>query len=243
MLPGTPDDALLGLNRLATVSRLMSGAVHEVNNALQIISGTVEVLESKPDVPPSMRDALARVRNQSSRAAAALTQVLLFSRATRDAPATVNLREVAEQSLALRDFAIRRAGLSARLEVEGSAPCLVRGNHGDLQQALLNLIINAEQASQGSRRPIVVRLSADDACVTVKVVDEGPGFGALTGHQVFEPFVTSREPFESAGLGLWAARRLVELHGGTLELEAGASGSTFVIRMPGARRAAGLATR
>ena len=60
--PDPSEDALIGLNRLATVARLLSGAAHEVNNALQVISGTVEILESRSDVPASLSDALTRLR-------------------------------------------------------------------------------------------------------------------------------------------------------------------------------------
>ena len=80
--PDPSEETLIGLNRLATVARLLSGAIHDVNNALQVISGTVELIESRPDVPPSMREALARLRAQSSRAAGTLTEVQLFTRAT-----------------------------------------------------------------------------------------------------------------------------------------------------------------
>lgn len=234
-MPVVPSDesheALLGLNRLATVARLLSGAAHDVNNALQVISGTVEMLEARADTPAALKDPLARLRGQSSRAAAALAQVLQFARAARDETGPVNLRELADESLALRDFSIRRAGLTARVEALPEQAYLVTGNRADLQQALLNVLINAEQALRKTRGTLIVRLSAEGGRVALSVVDDGSG-PQLDQARLFEPFVTTGDPFESAGLGLWAARLLVERHGGTLTIEAAPASTAFVMQLP-----------
>jgi signal transduction histidine kinase len=226
------EDTLVGLNRLATTARLMSGAVHDVNNALMIISGTVELLESRADVPASMKESLGRLRSQSARAAGALTQVLQFTRAARTVRQPVNLRELVEESLALRDYAIRRARLTHRFEADGTTTFVVDGNRGDLQQVVLNLIINAEQALAGSTGTIVVRLSIEDRQAVVRVLDEGSGITMAPADRVFDPFTTTYSPFDSAGLGLWAARLLVEQHGGVLTTQPGSSGAVFEMKLP-----------
>ena len=231
--PEPSEEALIGLNRLATVAKLLAGAIHDVNNALMVISATVEIMESRPDVPPTMHESLSRLRAQSNRAALTLTQVQIFTRSGREGRQPINLRELAEQSLALRDFAIRRARLHARLETEGTTPFVVEGNRGDLQQALLNLIINAEQALAGTTGTLVVRLSKEDDRVVLRVVDEGAGVALTPAARAFEAFVTTYEPFESAGLGLWAARQIVEAHGGSLTHEPSSNGSVFAMRLPG----------
>jgi signal transduction histidine kinase len=230
--PEASDEALIGLNRLATVARLLSGAVHEVNNALQVISGTVEVLESRADLPPNYKDPLARLRQQSDRAAAALAQVLLFTRAERDGRVPVNLRELAQESIALRDFAIRRARLTARFEADGQTHFVVTANRGALQQAFLNVLMNAERALAGTTGTIVVQLSGNSRSVTLRVIDEGPGLPFDPPELAFHPFVTTNEPFEAAGLGLWAARALVEQQGGTLTIEPRPAGVAFVMELP-----------
>ena len=227
------EDALIGLNRQATVARLLSGAIHDVNNALMVISATVEMLEARADVPPSMKDSLTRLRTQSSRAAGSLAQVLTFTRATRGGQQPINVRELVEESLALRDFSIRRGGLSARFEPDGPGPFIVSGNRGDLQQVLLNMIVNAEQALAGQTGAIVVRLSIEDGLVVVRVIDEGKGVSVEPLEQIFEPFVTTNNAGESAGLGLWVARRLMVRHGGTLSVDrAFPAGAVFTMRLP-----------
>lgn len=227
------EDALIGLNRQSTAARLLSGAIHDVNNALMVISATVEMLEARSDVPASMKDSLTRLRAQSSRAATSLAQVLVFTRAARGGQQPINVRELVEESLALRDFSIRRGGLTARFEPEGQGPFIVSGNRGDLQQVLLNMIMNAEQALAGQAGTIVVRLSIEEGQVVVRVIDEGKGVSVEPTDRIFEPFVTTRDASESAGLGLWAARRLMVRHGGTLAVDqAFPAGAVFTMRLP-----------
>jgi signal transduction histidine kinase len=233
LTPPGSDDALVGLNRLATIARLLSGAAHEVNNALQVISGTIEILEMRSDLPPGTTEALARIKAQSARAAAALGSVMLFARTTRGPRGPVNLREIVESSLELRDFAIRRARLVARLEVEPGPPYLVTADRGDLQQVILNLIVNAEQALAGRTGSVLVRLTRDGDAIVLQVIDEGSGLRITPAERVFEPFVTGGDPFDTPGLGLWVSRLLVERHGGRLEAETRETGAVFTVRMKG----------
>ena len=105
-------------------------------------------------------------------------------------------------------------------------------NRGDLQQVLLNLLMNAEQALAGRTGSIVVQLALEAGSVVLRVIDEGAGVALNPPDRAFEPFVSTYEPFECAGLGLWAARALVEECGGTLTVETPASGAVFAIRLP-----------
>jgi signal transduction histidine kinase len=230
-----PDEVLVALNRSATVARLLSSAVHEVNNALQVISGTVEILEGRPDIDDALARSLERLRAQSARAAGALADVLVFTKAPVEESAAVNLRDTAAHSVGLRMFGVRRAGLTLQLVADPSTAFLVRGSRGQLQQALLNLIVNAEQALAGTKGNIVVELTADAEWVTVRVVDEGRGVAVEPHERAFDAFVTTRPPADGAGLGLWAARRIAEAHGGTLTLEEGSGRTAFALRLPRAR--------
>jgi signal transduction histidine kinase len=226
------DDVLIALNRSATVARLLSSAVHEVNNALQVISGTVEILETRPNIDPALARSLERLRTQSARAAGALADVLVFTKAPIDESVAVNMRDIATHSIALRAFAIKRAGLSIRLDADESTPFIVRGNRGRLQQALLNVIVNAEQALAGSRGAISVTLTADDQSVMVTVGDEGSGVTLDPPAQAFERFTSTRSPHECAGLGLWVSRVIAAAHGGTLTMERRPPGTVFVMTIP-----------
>src|SRR5689334_20043149 len=169
------EEALLGLNRAVTTAKLQAGAVHEVNNALQVISGTVEILEGRTDLPLMVVQALERLRNQSRRAAQAMAEVLVFTKAARGSHAPVNMKDVVLHALALRQFALKRARLTARVDGD-AASYLVIGNRGDLEQAFLNLLMNAERALAGvPGGTIVVELAQDAGSIVVRVIDDGSG--------------------------------------------------------------------
>ena len=235
-MPDTPTepsrDTLLALNRSATAARLLAGAVHEVNNALQVISGTVEILQGRSDLGDPVARALERVRNQSTRAGNALADVLAFTKGAIDETARVDLRDTVTYCLGVRRFAINRAGLSVRFEPEPDSTYAVMGTRGLLQQAIINLIVNAEQALAGTRGSIEVSLGGDERWVEVRVADEGAGLQLKHAERAFDPFVTTRDPWQGAGLGLWAARTIADAHGGTLTSDARDRGAMFVLRLP-----------
>ena len=224
-------EVLIALNRSATAARL-SGAVHEVNNALQVISGTVEILQERQELGDRVTRALERVRTQGARAAGALADVLVFTKGAVDDSARMDLRETIAYCLSVRAFAIHRAGLHSRFESDEQEAYFIVGSRGLIQQALLNLIINAEQALTGSHGSITVSLRAEGSWVEVSVADEGAGMTLEPAERAFELFSSTRDPRQGAGLGLWAARAIVEAHGGTLTAEPVSSGAVFVIRMP-----------
>ena len=228
-----PRDVLIALNRSATAARLLSGAVHEVNNALQVISGTVEILQSRTDLGDPVTRALERIRAQSARAAGALADVLVFTKGSVDETVPVDLRETITYCLGVRRFAIHRAGLAVRFEPNPDENYVVLGTRSLIQQAVLNLIMNAEQALAGSRSTIDVELRKNGGGVEVRVSDEGSGVLLEPRERAFEAFVSTRDPWQGAGLGLWAARVIAETHQGTLTIEERPAGAVFLMRLPG----------
>ena len=229
---GLTPDHVLTLNRLATIARLLSGATHEVNNALQVIGGTVELLEARTDLPAQVVTGLARLRTQGDRAATAIAAVTQFSRARPGMRERLNMRDLTAQCVALRMFAVRRAGLTLEHSVVTGRSLLVEGSSVELQQVVLNLIINAEQALAGTGERIQVHVFDDADAVNVRVSDRGPGIRTDLGEDIFDLLVSSRAPAEAAGLGLAAARLIATAHGGTLTQEPTDAGASFLLRIP-----------
>ena len=227
-----PRDVLLALNRSVTAARLMAGAIHEVNNALQVISGTVEILQGRTDLPEPVTRALDRLRKQGTRAGAALAEVLVFTKGAVDETARVDMREVIDYCVGVRRFAIQRGGLSVRWEPDPDASLAIMGTRGLIQQAVLNLIINAEQALAFTRGNIAIELTGAGDWVEVRVTDDGGGVLVEPRERAFEPFVSTRDAWQGAGLGLWSARAIAEMHHGTVTIEQGKSGGAFLMRLP-----------
>jgi signal transduction histidine kinase len=226
------DHDLLALNRAATTARLLAGLAHEVNNALLVVGGTAELMADQTDKPEAIERGVARISAQVVRAAGAIGEVLGFARGAPDARGRVNLRDMVAGAVGLRAYAIGRAGLTVRFTAPDHRSFIVEGSRVLLQQAVLNLIMNAEQALKGSKGAIRIELAERDGCAVLRVADTGGGVPADQTARIFEPFVTSGAPWESTGLGLPAARCIAGMHGGTLALEGTDAGASFVLTLP-----------
>jgi C4-dicarboxylate-specific signal transduction histidine kinase len=229
--PLTIDDVVL-LNRSATVARLISGVTHDVNNALMVISGSVEMLDDL-DLPPQAQAKIARIRMQNQRATLIINNLAAFARERAETTARVSLREVVERSAGLRAFAVGRANIQMAVELPERDTCPTTANAMDLQQAILNVLVNAEQAVAGvPQAKIAVSLRDEGGSYAVVVTDNGPGVPGELRARIFEPFFTTREG-AGAGLGLPAARSIALRSGGSLDLEESESGgASFVLRLP-----------
>ena len=145
------------------------------------------------------------------------------------------MREVVTRSIALRSYAIGRARLTITPRIPAEGVFRVEGSAALLQQALLNLIVNAEQSLTGhTGSAITVDLERQDESIVVRVADDGPGVDPTVASRIFDAFVTTRPRTEASGIGLTAARAIAEAHRGTLAHEAGSPGAVFVLRLPGA---------
>ena len=229
----TPTEHHLTLNRLATIARLVAGAAHEVNNALQVIGGSAELLQNRTDLPEPVQKTLSRIRDQAARAASAMTGVVALSRSQPDSGTyLVDMCDVATRAVELRRYSIGRADLSVHVDVP-PMPQLVTGHRLHLLQAALNMIQNAEQALAPRRSGgIRVEVLEEGDQAVLRVSDDGPGVPSADADRIFQPFYTSRPRPESTGLGLSVAREIAEAHRGSLDLEPVTSGASFRLRVP-----------
>jgi two-component system, NtrC family, C4-dicarboxylate transport sensor histidine kinase DctB len=232
-VPG--QEELITLNRSATVARLVAGVFHELNNALQVIGGLAELLQDLPGIPPPVADGLRRIHLQNAKAGVAIAEMMAFSRQKTDVRGRVNMRDVTTRAVGLRTFAIGRARLTLVYEPSKTGVVDVQGFANLLLQAVLNLIVNAEQALAGQPGGTIrVELEWPAGWVLVRVSDNGPGIDPAVADRLFEPFVTTRSREESSGLGLAVAKQIAESHGGTLMLESASAGASFALRLPSA---------
>jgi len=115
--PGLQPAQLRQINRLATAARMVASLAHELNNSLQVVSGLVELLGDRADIPA---DAIARIRKiggQADKAGGAIRQVVDYTREAGERAGTVDLSALAEQVLALRRYNLGRAGITATAEL------------------------------------------------------------------------------------------------------------------------------
>jgi signal transduction histidine kinase len=228
--PEPDQDAIISLNRLATVARVVSGTAHDVNNALQIIGGSAELLESQPDLGEPARRALTRIRVQAARAAGLIEDLSKFARDRGDASARVSLRSIAAQAVAFRGLMIRRAGLSLAFAPESSPAADVTGRSGQLLQAAINMIIDAETAFEGQKGgSITLTVTEESGDAVLSVANNGPDRSDRLAARGLAD--TAPSPLD-AHTGLTAARLIAAAHGGQLTRELVGDGEVLIFRLP-----------
>ncbi len=221
------------VNRLSLLSRLVSSTLHDVNNALQVIGGGVELLQMNPADVGAVSRAIGGRTESVNRL---LQELSHFVRDTGSVPEAIDLRALAEQSLALRHFALSR--LRATREVEGQA-AIVHAVRREVLQVVLNLLVNAEMALPGVAGPrvrVVIAPAGDGAALSVE--DNGPGVPAEHLDGLFERRPPPREnPVDRLGIGLAVSRALAERCGGTLTYTPREpTGAIFTLALPASGR-------
>jgi two-component system C4-dicarboxylate transport sensor histidine kinase DctB len=219
-------------NRLSILARLVSATVHDVNNALQVISGGAELLQMKAaDAAVAARRGES-IAAQADRAKGLLADLTQFARSAGGPAEAVELGALAERALAMRHFALGRMG--ATCSVEG-AETAVSASRSDLLQILLNLILNAERALAGRPEPLLrIAIARADGRVAVSVGDNGPGVPPAERDVLFEGSAAGcGGPVDRLGIGLLVSRALAERAGGTLTYAPrDPSGSLFTLTLP-----------
>ena len=223
--------------RIEVVGQMAGGVAHDFNNVLTALNGYLALLELEVDgdVP---RSYLAEMARAADRAKTLTDRLLVFSR-KRDSVAAVAELDVNDAVEGLRGMLeplLRgRAGLELQL-AERELP--VVANLGELEQVIVNLVVNARDASheQGQVR---VHTRDDGEAVAILVEDDGSGMDVETQRRIFEPFFTTKGEGRGTGLGLANVREIVERAGGSIEVDSSlGEGSRFTVRLPRAGAAA-----
>jgi C4-dicarboxylate-specific signal transduction histidine kinase len=219
--------------RLAAVGVLVSGVAHELNNPLQAILGTIEVLEHRSDLDPAIRDEIDFVKTQSGRAREIIRNLSRFSTQQTGPPADVDLQDVIAEVIQLRKRDLDVSSMT--LDVETSSVRKVHASFTELEQVVLNFVINAQQALEGSRRPgrILIRVSDVGKRVRLEVRDNGPGVQADDEAKLFQPFFTTKPIGKGTGLGLSVSYGIIDSYGGVIgHVNNEDGGATFFFELP-----------
>jgi PAS domain S-box-containing protein len=224
------------VERLATVGTLIGGVAHELNNPLHAISNFAELMLNEPRSDQDRED-LDTIRREAGRAAKIVADLRLLARTSQDIAserALVDLNEVVRHVLKTRRYALSTRNIELREDLATGLPP-IRADRGDIEQVVLNLVVNAEQAierCEGIRRLILRSRAADDG-VALYVVDSGPGIAPEHLDRIFDPFFTTKAPGEGTGLGLSLVYNIVAEHGGEIHVESEfGNGAAFRVHFP-----------
>ena len=236
----------IGLKRrLEAIGRLSGGVAHDFNNLLMAINGYAELLLLREDLPEEARVSLTEIARAGDRANSITKQLLAFSR--RDSVSTENINPAAMVA-SLVDMLAKVLPDSIKLQIEQEeSPWFVRSEPAQLEQAVLNLILNAADAMPDGGKVclrIRDRVVDENAAATIQdlnpgeysclqVADDGIGMDAETLEHIFDPFFTTKATGEGTGLGLSTTYGIVHQSGGAIGVESlPGVGSTFTIYLP-----------
>ncbi len=224
--------------KLASLGQFVAGIAHEMNNPLQGVLGHLELLIEVTEAARPIRRELKQIYQDADRAAKIVRNLLVFTGSHRMTRKRLQIDRVLTRALASRRASLQRGGIEVTRS-QGSALPPIVGDSLLLQQALLNVLINAEHAviNGGAIRRIDFATSTDDLRerVFLTVRDTGPGIPADVLPRIFDPFFTTKEVGQGTGLGLAITYGIVQEHGGTISASnASDGGAVFRLDLPSA---------
>jgi signal transduction histidine kinase len=226
-------ETLIQTEKMTAVGQLVAGVAHELNNPLTVVLGYAGlILERSHD--PELRRKLELMSGEAERARKIVQNLLAFARKQKKERSRVDLNEVATRTLGLRAYHLRSSNIHVETDLAESLP----ETHADfhqLQQVILNLLVNAEQAIQDSGRGSTIRVSTRRHGETLVLVieDDGPGMPPAIRSKIFEPFFTTKPVGRGTGLGLAICYGIVAEHGGEITVESDVERFTrFRITLP-----------
>jgi PAS domain S-box-containing protein len=224
--------------KLSTAARLSATMAHEINNPLAAVVNLIFIARNMPEIPAGAVEHLELAEQELERVTHITRQTLGFYReSTKMEP--VDLAALVDSVVKFYQSKLAAKSISIWREFGDCPP--VNGVAGELRQAVSNLVANAIDAvSEGGAITMSTRTVAEDGRTFVKleVADDGLGIAAEHFDRLFEPFFTTKKEV-GTGLGLWAAKNIVERHGGAITVIANSSdgessGAVFTVRLPGA---------
>lgn len=214
---------------LATLGELAAGLAHEIRNPLAGIAGVIDIIGRDLPIESPACAVVQEVKQEAIHINRILTDLLETAR-----PKQPNFQRADLQATIHHAIMFAREQATTRdIRIDFDAPTgfpLVEHDPAQLHQVLLNMLLNAIQAIDRSGQ-IVVHLTDGGHYASISVTDNGPGISAETLKNIFRPFFTTKG--HGTGLGLSLARRIIEDHGGRIEVSSKpGEGTTFVVLIP-----------
>jgi signal transduction histidine kinase/CheY-like chemotaxis protein len=224
---------LLQAEKMTALGELVAGVAHEINNPLASILGYSQLALAR-DLRPDVRRFLETSCSEAERAGKIVRNLLTFARKQPPEKKYLGLNGIIEKTLELKAYHFRTSMIEAETDLAPDLPMTMLDFH-QIQQVLINLLNNAEQAMSGAGRGGTIRIATrrNGERIEARVSDTGPGIPFEVQSRVFEPFFTTKKEGEGTGLGLSMCYGIIQEHGGQIRVESRpGEGATFILDLP-----------
>ena len=237
------EDALLHAQKIDSIGNLAGGIAHDFNNILAAILGSASIMRRHISERNKLTKYVEIIESSARRGSSLTRQLLTFARKTETITAPVDINSLVQETLDLYQRSVSK-DIVVRTNL-ADMPLTVNGDDGQIQQALLNLFLNARDAMDGAGTlTISTRLTTADTLtgnrfssfrpgpfVEIRVSDTGRGIPKEIQDRIFEPFFTTKD--NGTGLGLSVVYGVVQNHKGFIDLESDpGKGTTFLLAFP-----------
>jgi len=232
------EDQVQRSERLAALGVLAAGMAHEVRNPLVGVRAAAQLMEREPNFAPSLREFTGTIIREVDRLNRLVDDLLAFGARRRLRIQPCNVNQVVEGALHLEESSLTAGSVSVVRRYDPELPA-VAGDSDRLLQVFLNLIKNGVEAMGEEGGELTVRTRFERVALqcgggpaaVVEIGDHGPGIPAEMRERLFNPFFSTRH--KGTGLGLPISQRIVEEHGGTIEVQSQpGAGTTFRVVLP-----------
>jgi two-component system, NtrC family, sensor kinase len=223
--------ALIQSEKMAAFGQLGAGIAHEVKNPLAGILGYTQLALRKIEKESPIAKQLQIIEKETKRCKGIIENLMKFTRQEKAETAPTDLNQVVEDSVAIVDHQLTINKVKIEKALAADLP-KINGNGNQLQQVLMNLMINAQQAMpEGGSVKISTQQSAGR--IEIQVTDTGPGIPKEIRQKIFEPFFTTKPVGKGTGLGLSVSYGIIKDHGGQIQVQSEiGKGTTFILTFP-----------
>lgn len=224
--------ALIQSEKMAAFGELGAGIAHEIKNPLAGILGLAQLSKRKVDESDPIYTNLGIIEKETNRCTNIIQNLLKFSRQEKVVFAAVDLNQVARDAMAIVEHQLAMNKVKLLAEFDDKLPS-ISGNANQIQQVLINLMINAQQAMEGRPGKVTVKTNSNNGHARVQVTDTGPGIPEDLQAKIFEPFFTTKPVGKGTGLGLSVSYGIIKEHKGDIELQSSPDeGTRFTLTFP-----------
>lgn len=228
-------DQLYHSDKLASIGLLVSGVAHEINNPLTGAIAYTELLRMKVKDEDILKE-LKKILDSAERCKRIVDNLLTFSRQRTPSKSLESINDIIDRAIDLRGYWLRSSNIEVVRDYDTTSTVFVDSQQ--IQQVILNILLNAEQAITGcgqrhGRITFSTRYDKEGRKILVRIADNGPGIPQAILPKIFDPFFTTKPMGVGTGLGLSVSHGIITEHSGTITAEnIPGSGAVFTIELP-----------